>query len=314
MKSIDFNIIPYNIDYEKALMVLEKRTPQGEYIKLEMIKPYFLSRSEVFDNYSIFLAVEKKTNKLIGVIAATILPLKINNKSEAIGFGYDFKVDPDYRNQGIAKKLEKYQIDHYFTKNSIYNYFTVAKSNNHPIKSVIYSIPNKMDVFHFLYLTIPTSKRVKLNRLKPSNQNFSIGLYTENKSLKKYIITGNYDLSAWRTLDSYKLRIQNMPWLLSIIYPWIKFIVPDKAAVLRKGFILNFVTLFNFNPQNIHGINEFLEKLQKDGIPYLNVCCVKNDFAHELLKPIALSSTPYSLFNTIGVKDGNHVGIDVRCL
>ena len=314
MKNISFNIIPYHNNYEEALMALEHDTPQGSYVKLEMIKPYFLSRSDIFEDYSIFLAIEKFSNKLIGVIAATILPLKINNEQKMMGFGYDFKVAPHYRNLGIAKKLEKYQIKHYFSRNDIQNYFTVTKSSNLPIRNVILSIPKQMEITPFLYLTIPTNKSAKLSRLKSTHQRFSVGLYTKNKNLEKYIIKGTSGLTAWRTLDCYKLRIQNISWLLRVNHSWMKFLIPEKAAVLQKGKVLNFATLYNFDSTNIYGINEFLVMLHDLGIPYLNVCCAKNDFVYKLLKPIALSITPYNLFDTLGNTNRKNIGIDVRCL
>ena len=71
-----FQIFPYEEKYNDALMALEHLTPQGKKIKLEMLRPFFLSRSEVFERYSVFVALAQPKGDMAGVSGVSIVPLK----------------------------------------------------------------------------------------------------------------------------------------------------------------------------------------------------------------------------------------------
>ncbi len=82
MSTLEYKIIPYSENYEKALLALEKNAPQGNLIQLEMIKESFKRRSENFEKHQIYLAVDLK-GRLLGVLAASIVPIIINGEEES---------------------------------------------------------------------------------------------------------------------------------------------------------------------------------------------------------------------------------------
>ena len=90
--------------YHDALMALEKRTPQGKKIKLEMLRPSFLSRSEIFERHALSVAVVEGTDSVVGVSGASIVPVKVEDTLLHAGFGYDLKVDPDHRKKRAGQK------------------------------------------------------------------------------------------------------------------------------------------------------------------------------------------------------------------
>ena len=104
---MECRIIPYHPDYEASLLDLERASPQGKHIQLEMLRDHFLDRSEVFDEFGIFLALSKNGD-LLGVIAGSTVSLDWNGKRERVGFVYDLRVTPSFRRKGIAKSLGRY--------------------------------------------------------------------------------------------------------------------------------------------------------------------------------------------------------------
>jgi hypothetical protein len=93
---MDFHIIPYRPEYDAPLLELESASPQGRRIRLEMLRDHFLARSEVFEEFGVFLALSGNGD-LLGVIAGSAVILERNRKREKVGFVYDLRVAPPFR-------------------------------------------------------------------------------------------------------------------------------------------------------------------------------------------------------------------------
>ena len=106
-------IVPYHPDFEESLLDLERASPQGKYIQLEMLRTHFLDRSKVFDEFGIFLALSEERD-LLGVVAGSAVNLIWNGKRERVGFVYDLRVAPHFRRKGIARSLGRYLKQEYF--------------------------------------------------------------------------------------------------------------------------------------------------------------------------------------------------------
>jgi len=309
-----YRIVPYEAKYNDALMALEHLTPQGKKIKLEMLRPSFLSRSKVFEQYSVYVAVDQTKDSVIGVAGVSIVPVKHEDSFIQAGFGYDLKVEPTHRKKGLAKKFGKLLVDEYLIDNGISNYFITLKTGNEGAAKAVFIIPKQWYTYNFLYLTIPTSKQIKPQTKFNRNQFLSTELLSRPTNAEEYIIETKSGLGIWKTYNTYQLKIQDMPFFMNIGAKLANLIVSKEKKIPNKGDVLKFATLFNFNPQNIENINEALEILQNKNIQYLNVCCTEEDAAFQLLKPYAMNSLPYTMLNTFGVKNGHRLTLDVRCL
>ena len=314
MKKLSYHIDSYKAEYESFLLDLERITPQGKRVKLEMVRPEFLSRSKIFDEYFVYVALNEIKTEIIGVSAVSIVPLKIENSLINVGFGYDLKVAPPYQNKGIAKEFAKYLIDVYLAENGISEYFTTFKSSNETMTRVVHFISRKWHAYNFIYLTVPTFKRVKYSNLELSDQLLSIEMFGDSEKLKNYIIETENGMKIWKTYSTYQLKIQDMAWFLNMGIKSVNMFKPKTKRIPAKGDVLKFATLYDFNNSNIGSVNQALEVLQKRNIQYLNVCCTKDDFAYKLFNPIAINTMPYSLLNTFGVTNGQKLSLDVRCL
>lgn len=308
-----YNLIPYEAKYNDALMALEHLTPQGKKIKLEMLRPSFLSRSEVFERYIIYVAVDQTKNSVVGVAGASIVPVKYEDSLMQAGFGYDLKVDPANRKQGLAKIFTKI-LDGYLINNDISNYFITLKTGNEGAAKAVYVIPKQWYTYNFSYLTIPTFKRIKSLTTANRNQFLSTELLSRPANANEYIIETKSGLGIWKTYKTYQLKIQDIPFFMNLGITLANLIGPKEKKMPHKGHVLKFATLFNYNPKNIGNINEALEILHNKNIQYLNVCCTKEDLTYELLRPYVMNSLPYTMLNTFEVQNGQHLTLDVRCL
>ncbi|HET7732873.1 MAG TPA: hypothetical protein VFK73_03465, partial [Paludibacter sp.] len=95
----------------------------------------------------------------------------------------------------------------------------------------------------------------------------------------------------------------------------LKLLFPRKYKfVPRKGDLFSFVTLYNHTPENISGINDVLEELEKMNIKHLMVCCRKNDAIYNFLNKVAIDIYKYAIISDFELKETDHLTIDVRCL
>lgn len=314
MNPLQYHIVPYEPKHNEALLELERQSPQGKMIKLEMLRDDFLSRSEVFEDYSIYVAEDQKTGKIIGVSAIGVVPIQYENKRLFTGFGYDLRVDPAYRKLGISKKLGKKMVDAYRTNQKIFNFFVTLKTSNIAVMKSVLVIPGEWFSYDFIYLTIPTYKRIKTTDPISETQLLSTGLLSMPPNKKKYTIELESGLGIWKTYEMYKLKVNEASWHLKLGSKMFNWFLPTSRKIPAKGDILQFATLYNFNTANIGDINQVLSILQDQKIQYLNVCCTEKDFVYPMLKPYTINVMSYSMLNKFDIKNGNHLTLDVRCL
>ena len=188
------------------------------------------------------------------------------------------------------------------------------KTGNEAMAKAVFVVPNQWFRYNFLYLTIPTFKRIKSQTTTNRNQFLSTELFSRPTNMEEYIIETESGLGIWKTCNAYQLKIQNMPFLMNMGTKLANLIVSKEKKIPNKGDVLKFATLFNYNLQNIGNINEALEILQNKNIQYLNVCCTEEDLAYQILKPYALNILPYTMLNTFEAENGHRLTLDVRCL
>lgn len=305
-KTIQF----YAPEHEPALIRIEKEAAQGKLVKLEMERDSFLSRSTVFDNWQIAVALNEG-NVPIGAIGGTIIPFQVGEKVWTTGMYYDARMSEAYRKKGIGGRLVLFMKENYFSKNGVNHLITTAKVGNVPITKGSKILQADCKIYLFEYLTIPTS--VRLKQFKPTQEAclFLPTLFDQRDSAS-YIDLEN-GMKIWPTYDMYTLKIGH-------IHPLAKMgltlagIVNKGYRQYRQGTTLNFATLFDYAYDALKSINETLAYLESKQIGYLNICCKKGDPVYRLLQPISISRYPYFIISTFDFDENEKVAIDVRCL
>ena len=156
-----WRIVPYQTKHEPALLRLEAAAPQGSRIRLEMLRGCFRDRSEVFDQFGIFLAVSE-SDDVLGVIAGSVVLLERNGIPERVGYLYDLRVARDYRRIGIARSLGAHLLREYFPSLAVDRCISTVKAENQPAIRALRRIVKTGCHYPFTYLTIPTGIRTCL--------------------------------------------------------------------------------------------------------------------------------------------------------
>ena len=312
MKS-NFHIIPYAPEYEPALLNLEKKAVQGALIQLEMVRDHFLSRSVIFENYKIILGITN-TGELAGAAAAAIVPVKCRDVLSKVGVGYDLKVAPRFRKQGLSKQFGKYLVEEYLRPEGIKDFMLTMKTNNLPVAKSTFIIKQKWYHYEFIYLTIPTWQRLKKNKHALDKQKLKTRLFENNETIANYFSTTSEGLGIWKTCNMYKIKLSKLHPLIKVGQKLGAVFSPRLRRSPQEGDLLQFATLFNYDYSNFHQLNTVLEQLQEENIQYLNVCCQKGDFVWKALKSLAINAFPYTLMSTFETSPENKIELDVRCL
>jgi ribosomal protein S18 acetylase RimI-like enzyme len=100
-----FLIRDYIPSDNQAVLLLEKRCPQGKELQISFHRQSFHQRSEMYSDYAILVGLYE--GKLVSVVAGAVKEILINGKKTTAGYFYDLRVDPDYRSlrMKIAKKM-----------------------------------------------------------------------------------------------------------------------------------------------------------------------------------------------------------------
>lgn len=315
MRLGDFNITPYSTKYENELMKLETRSPQGHWIKLEMIRDHFLSRSDVFEDYQVFQS-HSEDGILQGVAAASIVPFQHNQQIVMTGFGYDLKVAHEFRRLGLAKTFGIYLVEKYLNTKNIWEYFITAKTKNIGAAKAVWGVKRDWSEYNFVYLTIPTHKRINKIKLSGSAKplKFTVRLFAQPDQYPDYFYHSPSGLGVWKTYKTYQIKISHMHPLVGGGISLLNLLFSKKNRKPTKDQVLKFATVFDLHPENLPHINEVLEDLEKREIQYLNVCCLQNDPVYQNLNSLSINVLKYSLLNTFSVKNGDNISVDVRCL
>ena len=103
---------------------LERRCPQGRKLRLSFRRESFQLRSRSFSEWAIWTARDR--GRLVGITASAIKPAELFGRRIRAGFAYDLRVDPDYRGQGIARRLMSVAHEWAFERAELGYTYTVA--------------------------------------------------------------------------------------------------------------------------------------------------------------------------------------------
>ena len=314
MKGQDFHIIPYSEDYHDRALQLEKAVIQGNNIQLEIVKDHFLDRAKVFNKNYACMALTND-GRVIGSDIGAQTMLTINGQDLPAGIGFDTKVDPAWRSNGVGRLLAKDLYRQFFRPQGLSRNFMTAKLSNVPVLKLVSHTVSNTSYYEFVYLTIPTTNRIKKTIFKETTAGFGIKLFNKVGLDNDYYSQLDNGLGCFYTYKMYRLKIRRISWPYKQGISVMKRLQPSKYTNLPgENEMLSFATLYNHTSENINGINEVLEMLETKGIKQLLVCCRKNDVINQFLKSIAINRYSYYLVTDFKLDRDDEVSIDVRCL
>lgn len=310
---MNWRIVPYRPGYETALLELESTSPQGSHIRLEMIRDRFRARSEVFDDFGIFLAVSEDGG-LLGVVAGSAVTLERNGSRERVGYVYDLRVAPGFRRQGIARALGNQLTREYFPSLSIDRYVSTVKAGNRPaIRALQRALGTGCD-YPFVYLTIPTGMRIAWSNGPGSDSSFGVSVFGM-RGLAEWVYRHPEGGPAlFRTDRAYRVRpVSISPWL-NVAMRALETFKGPAWKLPRLGEEVRFATAFDLRPDNLCLLDDLLEYLQRRGVQYLMVCCLKDDRYYRDLRRCAVNSMGYRVLGSLPLRPSDSLTLDVRCL
>ena len=313
MSTLKYKIISYSENYENALLALEKNAPQGKMIQIEMIKESFKRRSENFEKHHIYLAVDLK-GKLLGALAASIVPIVINGKKSDVGYCYDVRVAQHARGHGLTKKMGKHAYDNFYLPNKISKVFLTMKKGNLAVHKSAGILGFKLYKYAFSYLTVPTNKRLKRNGRNNSSEKLTITTQLNSKKLEPFFYAINGEPSVWKIDLIYNLKIRKLHFSIKFINYVLSHFQSKSKQLPKEGDELHFGILMYHSLPTKEGINSILAHLQEQGIGYLLVACTRNSNLYSLLKPIAINCYAYEICSTFPINQNDSITLDVRCL
>lgn len=306
-------IVPYHPDYEAALLALERASPQGKYIRLEMLRAHFLDRSKVFEEFGVFVALSEDGD-LLGVIAGSAVDLNWNEKRERVGFVYDLRVAPAFRRKGIAKSLGRYLTQKYFNSLGIKHRVTTIKESNRPAARALQSALGVMHYYPFSYLTIPTGMRIKKATRPGSDSRFRISGFGVTGPSGWVYRHPEGSPALFRTDLAYRIRaISIAPWL-NVGMRALELFRGGDWRLPRLGQEVRFATAFDLSAEDLHRLNDMFGHLQQLGIGYLVVCCLKGDYYYRNLHHLAINALDYRILGDLPLNPSDSLALDVRCL
>jgi GNAT superfamily N-acetyltransferase len=312
MNAFDFEIVPYQKRYEPELRQLEIGSPQGKWIRFELIKDRFLSRAAVFGQYAGYLAIAHG-DRVIGASASSIVDIGVNGRSLTVGHVFDVKVSPRFRNRGIAKAMLRHIRDHFFYPNGVTDLIaTTSAANNIMTRNGLWGGP--IYQYAFVYLTVPACRRLVHFSKGTTPPRLQIHLGGDKQQLSEYVERYTGHLGLWKTFATYRMKLNKVHPLLRWGAIARNVLRLDRKPVPDSGDVLSFGTLFDLSSTNLTMTNEALSDLEDMNADFLWVCCTHRDWVYRLIKPLAIQTQPYLLLATFPLKLSDRLSIDVRCL
>lgn len=310
---MDVRIIPYRPEYEDSLLQLERASPQGNHLQLEMVRGHFLSRSRVFDEFRVFLAVSG-SGDLLGVVAGSAVMLGHNGSLRRVGYVYDARVAAPFRRKGIARSLTQYVTREYFGSLGIEEFITTIKASNRPAAMAALNAFGFTYHYPFKYLIIPTSMRLREDPKPASQSRFRVSGFGKAESAEWVYRHPKGELAYFRTDLMYRVKpVSIAPWL-NLAMRILKLFKGTNWKLPGLGEEVCFATAFDLTPENFRLLNDLFEHLQKSSIQYLAVCCRKGDPYHQNLRSLAVNSMEYRVLANFPLRASDSLTLDVRCL
>jgi GNAT superfamily N-acetyltransferase len=308
-----FQIKPYAVRYEQALLELERKSPQGSLVKLEMLRHHFHSRADVFEDQQAYVCVNHRQEPL-GVAIGAQVPLCLNGQHVNAGYGFDVRVSPAYRNHGIGRSLAKHLTEHFFIPRDIKFQFSTLKASNSPVLKLLAKSHRNTFLYRFTYLTLPTAGSIKVKPTSKPESGFRTELLSSQEQLSNYYHMTDSGIGLWKTYKLYKLRIMSVHPLVRAGF-WIgNNLFSENKLLPPPGAVIKTVTAFNLDLSNIQALPGIARQLQAEGINYLQVCCQPHDAIYQALHQSAVNAYSYYLISTQEVKAQDKFTLDIRCL
>ncbi|MGB5227689.1 MAG: hypothetical protein WBN55_05455 [Eudoraea sp.] len=302
-------ILPYSNEYHNDIKLLDDKSVQGNLIQLRMHKPTIHSRAEIFKEY--FTILTKVKDEVVGFMSGAKTLLVINDKKHDVFIGFDAKVREDHRNRGIFKSMITYMMD-YYSEQDVMNAIITTKSNNKSINSIVRKQFVKSWYRKFVYLTIPTSRKVNAIR---SGKEPSLFIDSFEDKKRQDLAYSRYfkGFDIFNTYKTYQLEILQIPYLLKKGIQLVnKFYSKPRYPDGSKS--MKIATLYKVMDLELKELNIAMEILHSEGIDFLNICCSEGDYLYNTFKPISISRYDYYLVSTLKLTEQDQIKLDVRCL
>jgi hypothetical protein len=312
-KKNGFRIIPYSLEHEKSLLEIERMSPQGFMVKLEIMRNKFLSRAELFDDYAAFVALDQDDKVLAGGIGA-LAPMRINGELIQTGFGFDVLVDASARNRGIGRDLAICVRKRFFEPKGLKRQFTTLRAGNLTMLHLLSKSYRTTHLYEFLYLTFPTARTLRVENTDIGEPIFGTSLLSDNEKLSDYYEVTKSGLGLWHTHLVYQLKVKSVnPVLSGGLWLGNRFIRTNKYVPL-VGSVLKTTTIYNLTQDNIHTLPEVSLQLYKRGINFMQICCQPNDAVYHALQKSALNAFSHYVVSTEELNPNESLTLDIRCL
>jgi Acetyltransferase (GNAT) family len=327
----------YSSEDNFQALELEKHCIQGRSFALSFIRPTFHARSQVYDNYKIFCA--KLDEKLIGVFAAAEKKVTLNNEPVRALYFYDCRIHPEYRHNGIAKRLTETLVESFGKEIKCY-YTLIAGQNERAFQLACKGFGAKV-VIPLTYLIFPVYKKYNFNsyvKTTTAQEIFNNFISNQNKqfipdsnlnNLTGYVnswLQNDYEAgcSVWTNENLLSERIEKIPFRFNIykklsgaLIPFVALPqIPGKKEILQSWFLFNFYCTGIQSAENLlkHINNQALQKGKK----FIYVLLQNDDPLLSILKKIRLRrfELPYSFLvkgDKMPAKSAN-IYIDIKDL
>lgn len=269
----EIRVFPFTAKEDEAALGLEDLCIQGRSLQLKYRRPSFNARSELYDYYKIYCA--KAGERFIGIIAGAVKSVRYHDRTVLAMYVYDLRVHPDYRRQGIGKKLSATLVEDLGSK--VDCIYTLIHGQNNRAFALACSYFAPKVVIPLTYVVMPVYRRHKtkgIGRLAPASQVHELYLrlnaneqftpkfdlekmkgHVESLILEKRIAGG----SIWSSENILAEQVVRIPHSLNALRvlsrPLQPFLplprIPKQNEILRSWFLYD---LFAANRQNLRNL------------------------------------------------------------
>jgi predicted N-acetyltransferase YhbS len=267
------HFLPFTLDDDRAALALEELCIQGKSLSLRFQRPSFRIRSQLYECSKIFCA--KHGKNLIGIIAGALKPVKLRGQNIEVLYVYDLRVHPDFRRQGVGKKLCDVLIKE-LGKNASCLYTLIHGQNNRTY-SLAYRYFEPDVAVPMTYAVLPVYKKFRVEDYSCSTSSLQVHeQYLRSNPDKEFLpgfnpekLTGyvgsfiqkkrNAGCSIWTNENILAEQVMRIPTYMEILrilsgplrFFWKLPSIPKSGQILRSWFLFD---LFAENPQSLRAL------------------------------------------------------------
>jgi len=149
----NLRIEPYRDADNAAALELENRCPQGDSLEMRFVRTSFSRRSEVYDRYRLLCA--REGDHLIGIAGAARKKVHLHGRDIVAAYGYDVRIDPDYRKHGTGLRLSRELMNGVGDRDCTYTY--ISGENSRALGLLRFGFGPKV-IIPLTYVIIPVYK------------------------------------------------------------------------------------------------------------------------------------------------------------